>query len=151
MNLLDNRNITCVEYYLLNKLNPIIDIRKLYYKSYVSAYKIYLDLLDSNVTFYNYEGIKRIQNILIENKMLTYKVTNVINEVDFKNKSLVKNCKFCHFSVKHKKRLLSRFVIANLYFEFGFCKYFLRFFNNLSTILITKRIYAENMQKRGES
>ena len=89
MNLLDNRNITCVEYYLLNKLNHLIDIRKLYYKSYVSAYKIYLDLLDSNATFYNYEGIKRIQNILIENKMLTYKVTNVINEVDFKNKSLV--------------------------------------------------------------
>lgn len=89
MNLLDNRNITCVEYYLLNKFNSIIDIRKLYYKSYVSSYKIYLDLLDNNVTFYNYDGIERIQNILIENKMLTYKVTNYINEVEFKNKSLV--------------------------------------------------------------
>jgi len=89
MNLLDNRNITCVEYYLLNKLNPIIDIRKLYYKSYVSAYKIYLDLLDNDTTFYNYEGIERIQNILIENKMLTYKVTNEYKEEDFKNKTLV--------------------------------------------------------------
>ena len=64
MNLLDNRNITCVEYYLLNKLNSLIDIRKLYYKSYVFAYKIYLDLLDKDTTFYKYEGIERIQNIL---------------------------------------------------------------------------------------
>lgn len=89
MNLLDNRNITCVEYYLLHKLNYQLDIRKLYYKSFIPAYKIYLDLLEKDIHFTSYDGIVKIQNILMENKMLTYKVTSTLNEANLKNKSLI--------------------------------------------------------------
>ncbi len=89
MNLVNNRNITCVEFYLLNALKQMIDIRKLYYKSYISAAKILKEIKDKKEHFTAYSGIERIQNILFRHNMLTYHVSTFFDECDFQKKDLI--------------------------------------------------------------
>lgn len=75
MNQVKDRYISCVEYYLINYLcNMNFDIRKYYYDSFKNSYDIIYDFINSNISFLEYEGIKKIQNTLMDCHVLSYKV-----------------------------------------------------------------------------
>ncbi len=72
MNNIQHRYISCVEYYLLNHLNDRMDIRKLYYESYIPYYQLCKDFFNQSVSFIDYSQIPRIQKTLSAHQYITF-------------------------------------------------------------------------------
>lgn len=82
MSEINNRYISCVEYYILNWLNGKIDVRKVYFQSYISLETLYGDYQKQNIRFCDYDKIKRIQDILLDYKYINCFVSD---NIDYEN------------------------------------------------------------------
>ena len=89
MNNVENRYISCVEYYILLVLKDKKDISSMYYESYKSAFNIYNYFNKTHFNFTLYDDINKIQETLIKYKLLHYKVSKKILLKEFSNDNCI--------------------------------------------------------------